>query len=124
MRPMFATIVFLGIISPAMAALDQETKTPYQLRVVIRIADHPEFTEFFRRDLKQQLQGNLQSGRVEAQPALLADSRRLLARTINSGIEMRRATWVKNTNCMTLRRLAARKEKGSWVDSRSAVLTE
>ena len=46
---------------PLRAALDPETKTTYQLRVIVRVADHPDFTEHFRRELKRELQGNLQA---------------------------------------------------------------
>ena len=45
----------------ARAALDPETKVPYRLRVVLGVADHPDFTDHFRRELKRDLQGNLQA---------------------------------------------------------------
>ncbi len=56
----FLIIAFVAAPA-ARAAIDPETKTPYRLRVVLRIAEHPHFTEHFCRELKRELQGNLQS---------------------------------------------------------------
>jgi len=61
MRPLLVLSAFLGCASTTWAALDQETKTPYHLRVVVSFASHPDFTEFFRQDFKRELQGNLQA---------------------------------------------------------------
>ncbi len=55
----FGSLLFLA--APASAALDPETKVPYQLRVVLRVSDHPNFTDHFRRELKRELHGQLQA---------------------------------------------------------------
>jgi tetratricopeptide (TPR) repeat protein len=56
-----ALIVILVATAPLGAAVDREIKTPYDLRVVLRIADHPHFTDYFRRELRRELQGQLQA---------------------------------------------------------------
>ena len=45
----------------AHAGLDPEVNSPYQLRVVMRIGDHPHFTAHFRREIKIELQRQLQA---------------------------------------------------------------
>src|SRR5579862_965751 len=54
-------VLLLYVVAPASAALDPETKVPYQLRVVLRVADHPNFTDYYRRDLQRELHGQLQA---------------------------------------------------------------
>ena len=49
-------------------------------------------------------------------------SRRLAARKVNKGMDTSKAIWVRHTNWMELKRLAARNEKGSWVAKRKAVI--
>jgi hypothetical protein len=56
----FLIVAFIGT-SAARAAIDPETKTPYRLRVVLRIAEHPHFTDHFCREMKRELQGSLQA---------------------------------------------------------------
>ncbi len=58
---MLAAAILLYSVSSATAALDPETKTPYALRVVVSIADHPHFTDHFRREFKRELQGGVQA---------------------------------------------------------------
>src|SRR5436309_6751576 len=50
----------LAMASPARAALDPELKTPYQLRVVLQIADHRALTPVFQQQLQRELAGQLQ----------------------------------------------------------------
>jgi hypothetical protein len=50
----------LSVASPAQAALDPELKTPYQLRVVLQIADHRALTPVFQQQLQRELAGQLQ----------------------------------------------------------------
>src|SRR5438067_1118494 len=50
----------LSVASPARAALDPELKTPYQLRVVLHIADHRALTPVFQQQLQRELAGQLQ----------------------------------------------------------------
>jgi hypothetical protein len=48
------------VASPARAALDPELKAPYQLRVVLQIADHRALTPVFQQQLQRELAGQLQ----------------------------------------------------------------
>jgi tetratricopeptide (TPR) repeat protein len=56
-----AVAFYLLNANSARAALDPESKVGYQLRVVVRIADHPQFTDFFRREFRRELEGQLQA---------------------------------------------------------------
>src|SRR5208337_4609103 len=59
--------------------------------------------------------------RFEASVIKAKKSRRLAGRDVSSGMEINSASWVRQTNCKALSRLAARKENGSWVAKRTAV---
>ena len=48
-------IPFLIPPSASKAALDPELKKPYHLRVVLRIAEKPQFTDIFREQIKRRL---------------------------------------------------------------------
>ena len=58
---MFAATICLFAAAHSAAALDPETKSPYALRVVMSIADHPHFTDHFRREFKRELLGSVQA---------------------------------------------------------------
>ena len=59
MRTLLLFFAVLGSAVPASAALDPELRTPYQLRVVVRVADHPSLTKHFRAELRKELQAGL-----------------------------------------------------------------
>ena len=52
-------MLFLAV--PAVAAVDAEAKKPYQLRVVLRTAEHPTLTPAFRADVAKQVRQMLQN---------------------------------------------------------------
>lgn len=54
-------LVWLTVGQTSFAAVDQETKTPYPFRIVLRTADHPSLTPIFRADLSKQLRQTLQN---------------------------------------------------------------
>lgn len=58
--PRFAVPLLLLAALPA-AALDPEAKTAYQLRVVLRTADHPTLTPLFRADVSKQVRQMLRN---------------------------------------------------------------
>ena len=53
--------VLLAITSNVSAAIDAEMKSPYALTVVLKVGDHPHFTEHFRRQLPRELRDHLQA---------------------------------------------------------------
>src|SRR5437763_17164105 len=55
-----SSFLCLSVASPARAALDPELKTPYQLRVVLHIADHRALTPVFQQQFQRELAGQLQ----------------------------------------------------------------
>lgn len=59
MRLAFLTLLIAGF--PISAALDAETKVPYQLRVVVQIGEHPSLTPHFRSEFKKELRDQLQA---------------------------------------------------------------
>ena len=61
MRYFLALNLLISLISSSPAALEPESKTPYQLKVVVRFGDHPHFTPHFRSEFKKDLYGSLQA---------------------------------------------------------------
>ena len=59
MRNILTLALVLAIAAPGFSAVDPEMKTPYQLQVVLRFGDHPLFTDFFKRELRRELQNDL-----------------------------------------------------------------
>jgi hypothetical protein len=57
--PLFG--VLLGLAAAALADVDTESKTPYQLRVVVRTADHPTLTRHFRQEVMKSVGSSLQA---------------------------------------------------------------
>src|SRR5579871_1527547 len=53
--------VLFGLTTQAKAALDPETDKPYDLQVVLHIADHRALTPVFRDQLERQLGDGLQA---------------------------------------------------------------
>jgi hypothetical protein len=64
MRPVGLLIV-LALAWPAGAA-DPEARTPYQLRIVVRTADHPTLTPHFRTEVRKSLAGALEAALAPA----------------------------------------------------------
>jgi tetratricopeptide (TPR) repeat protein len=70
MRLLLVPALLLLLAAPAAAALDPEARVPYQLRIVVRIAEHPHFTDHFRREFRREIQADLRAalgplGKVE-----------------------------------------------------------
>jgi tetratricopeptide (TPR) repeat protein len=70
MRHLFALVLAFAVASPA-AALDPESKTPYQLRIAVHTGDHPALTRHFRAEVTKAVTSALQAalgplGSVEA----------------------------------------------------------
>jgi hypothetical protein len=66
MRPAGLLIVLaLSIAHPTLAA-DSEARTPYQLRVVVRTADHPTLTPHFRAEVRKALAGSMEAALAPA----------------------------------------------------------
>jgi len=61
MRLAITTSILLCFAATSQAGVDPDPRVPYQLRVVLHVGDHPDFSEFFRRELKRQLLGDLQA---------------------------------------------------------------
>lgn len=58
---MSVALLTLVLFAGSASALDPELKIPYSLRIVVSIADHPHFTEHFRKEFKRDLQGSIQA---------------------------------------------------------------
>src|SRR5438128_1571276 len=56
-----AALCALGLAGPASAALDPETKKPYQLTVVLHVADNRLLTDVFRDRVERELLDGLQA---------------------------------------------------------------
>ncbi|MCI0464676.1 MAG: hypothetical protein L0Z62_47740 [Gemmataceae bacterium] len=56
-----AVLLGLAVIPSARADLDPELKTPYDLRVVLAVAEHRLLTTTFREQLERELRGHLQA---------------------------------------------------------------
>ena len=52
--------VSLGLCGSSAAALDPESTTPYQVKVVLRVAEHPLLTKVFKDQLQRELGDGLQ----------------------------------------------------------------
>lgn len=62
MRFTLSAILAVGFVLPLQAqGLDPESKTPYQLRVVVRTADHPTLTKHFRAEILKSVSSSLQA---------------------------------------------------------------
>src|SRR5262245_24271999 len=61
MRSVLSVGLTALITAPAVAGIDLEARTPYQLRVVVRTGDHPALTRHFRADVKKALGSALQT---------------------------------------------------------------
>lgn len=60
MRWLLSIVLFTISLAPV-SALDAESKTAYELKVVVRFADHPHFTPHYRSEFRKELQGALQA---------------------------------------------------------------
>ena len=60
MRLAFVAFSFL-IASGTASALDPELKVAYSLKIVVSVADHPHFTDHFRREFKRDVLGSVQA---------------------------------------------------------------
>src|SRR5262245_10023554 len=72
MRGLIVLAAFFLCVSPTLAdGLDPQQKSPYQLRIVVRTADHPTLTKHFRAEVLKNVSSALQAalgavGTVEA----------------------------------------------------------
>src|SRR5713101_8244653 len=60
-RLLVATLVLAGLPWSAQAALEPELQKPYELNVVLHIAEHPLLTPVFRGQVERELHAHLQS---------------------------------------------------------------
>lgn len=67
-------IVLLAAPSFSQAALDPELKKPYHLRVILRIAEKPQFTDIFREQVKREVHDSIQLGLEELGRAEVIDA--------------------------------------------------
>ena len=58
---LFSCLCVLCFCGQSSAQLDAEKDSPYQLQVVVRVADHPPFTEAFKKQVKRELGDGLQA---------------------------------------------------------------
>ena len=62
MRLALSTLLAIGFVLPVQAeGLDAESKSPYQLRVVVRTGDHPTLTKHFRTEILKSVSSSLQA---------------------------------------------------------------
>ncbi|MSR52079.1 MAG: hypothetical protein EXS09_02170 [Gemmataceae bacterium] len=62
MRLALSAVLAIGLVLPLHAqGLDPESKAPYQLRVVVRTADHPTLTKHFRAEIMKNVSSSLQA---------------------------------------------------------------
>src|SRR5437660_10687994 len=58
---LFSSLCSLCLCGETLAQLDPEKDSPYQLQVVVRVADHPPFTAAFKKQVKRELGDGLQA---------------------------------------------------------------
>lgn len=62
MRHLLFLVIPLALAAPAFAeGLDPDSKSPYQLRIVVRTADHPTLTRHFRAEVMKSVGSSLQA---------------------------------------------------------------
>ncbi len=57
----YSSLCTLCLCGEVLAQLDAEKDSPYQLQIVVRVADHPPFTAAFKEQVKRELRDSLQA---------------------------------------------------------------
>jgi hypothetical protein len=91
-----AIVVLLGLLTyalPARAALDAEANRPYQLQVVLHVADNRALTPFFQQELERALGNHLRQTFGALAEVRVVRAHRLLPTIAARGLEQALADW-------------------------------
>src|SRR6266849_2125635 len=75
---LFSSLCSLCLCGESLAQLDPEKDSPYDLQIVVRIADHPPFTAAFKDQVKRELRGSLQAAYADLVRVEVVDTHPLL----------------------------------------------
>ena len=75
---LFSSLCSLCLCGKSLAQLDPEKDSPYELQIVVRVADHPPFTAAFKNQVKRELQGSLQAAYADLVRVEVVDTHPLL----------------------------------------------
>src|SRR5205823_2626078 len=83
---LFPSLCSLCLCGESRAALDPETKKPYQLTVVLHIADNPLLTDLFRDRVERELRDGLQAALGDLADVKVVREHPRLAEVLEKGL--------------------------------------
>jgi hypothetical protein len=84
---LFSSLCSLCLCGESSAQLDPEKDSPYQLQIVLRIADHPPLTPAFKDQVKRELRASLQDAFADLARVEIADTHPLLKEIESKGLQ-------------------------------------
>ncbi|HEV2948225.1 MAG TPA: hypothetical protein VGX70_12675 [Gemmataceae bacterium] len=84
---LIASLCPLCLCGESSAQLDPEKDSPYQLQIVLRIADHPPLTPAFKDQVKRELRASLQDAFADLARLEIADMHPLLKEIESKGLQ-------------------------------------
>src|SRR5947209_5838874 len=89
----FSSLCSLCLCGEAPAQLDPEKDSPYQLQIVVRVADHPPFTAVFKDQVKRELRDSLQASLADLARVEVLDTHPLLKDIETKGLQAALDSW-------------------------------
>src|SRR5438128_8231827 len=90
---LFSSLCTLCLCGEAPAQLDAEKDSPYQLQLIVRVADHPPFTAAFREQVKRELRDGLQASFADLARVEVVDAHPLLKEIETKGLQAALEGW-------------------------------
>src|SRR5437762_6868724 len=84
---LLSSLCSLCLCGESSAQLDPEKDSPYQLQIVLRIADHPPLTPAFKDQVKRELRASLQDAFADLARVEIADMHPLLKEIESKGLQ-------------------------------------
>jgi tetratricopeptide (TPR) repeat protein len=89
----FSSLCSLCLCRESPAQLDPEKDSPYQLQIVVRVADHPPFTAVFKDQVKRELRDSLQASLADLARVEVLDTHPLLKDVETKGLQSALDGW-------------------------------
>jgi tetratricopeptide (TPR) repeat protein len=75
------------------AQLDAEKNSPYDLQIVVKVADHPPFTSAFKEQIKRDIRAGLQDAFADLARVLIVDTHLQLKEIESKGLQAALESW-------------------------------